>query len=50
MRLCARLNDFGVEVHEEWIARIEAGPMNPDAVLLAALAQALGVKPEVLQG
>jgi len=49
-RLAARLNDFGVDIDERVLAKIEDGAMAPTPKLLAALAKALGVTPEDLQG
>lgn len=48
--LAARLEQLGVAVEEELLARIEAGKATPTPKLLAALAQALGVTPGDLQG
>lgn len=50
LRLAARLNDYGIDIDERTITKIEERKLRPGPKLLAALAKALGVNVEVLVG
>jgi predicted transcriptional regulator len=50
LRLAARLNDYGIDIDEDTITKIEARKLRAGPELLAALAKALGVDVGVLVG